>query len=132
MWAARDDPRGGALPHARPGCEAEGGDLVEYLAVDESLWAVTMAAGWIRLRRLGSLGREVIRLHAGSRRADLVLRLHPCAAIGEAAVVDLCVDVEFGEAGVDVVGPALPPRLEPLGVLSPLDPSFSVVIVGVR
>jgi hypothetical protein len=51
---------------------------------------------------LGAVGFQPIGVHPVCRTADLALRFKVDALIGKAAVIDACVDVEFGEARVDV------------------------------
>ena len=61
------------------------------------------------------LDLQPVHAHARCGRADLVLRLELDALRLQAAVIDARVDIEFGKALVDVIGPALAPLLEQLG-----------------
>jgi hypothetical protein len=50
-------------------------------------------------------------------RADLALRLQCDALFFQAAMVDACVNVEFGKAFVGKLGPAFPPELDHFGAV---------------
>jgi hypothetical protein len=66
---------------------------------------------------LDPFGLQPAHAHARSGGADLVLRLQRNALRLQAAVIDPRVDIEFGQALVDVIGPALAPLLDQLGLV---------------
>jgi len=66
---------------------------------------------------LGAVGLKLGGLDALRRCADLGLRLQRDALRLKAAMVDPRVDVEFGQAFVDVIGPTLAPMLDQFGAV---------------
>jgi hypothetical protein len=66
---------------------------------------------------LDPFGLKPAHAHARSGGADLVLRLQRNALRLQAAVIDPRIDIEFGKALVDMIGPALAPLLDQLGLV---------------
>src|SRR3546814_15171286 len=75
---------------------------------------------------------EAVGLHARCCRADLVLRFERDPLRFETAVIDARVDVEFGEAAVHMIGPALAPLLDEFGAVPVADlrtePGFTILV----
>ncbi len=90
----------------------------------------------VALRDLAMLGNafgfKAATTHARCPRTDFVLRLQRDPLRFEAAVIDPRIDVEFGEALIDMIGPAFAPLLDKLGAVPVAElltePGFAILV----